>query len=142
MLAAVRVLAHLLALLAGAAAGVLGSFTFAYTKASMPVGLLVALFLCLAVFVTAGMALKSRGAAAIATAGWLAIVGLLSMNGPGGDLVVPATTLGYRWLLAGIMLAGLSIALPYAPLRAAPEGRAAPADALAGESSGRAPAGR
>lgn len=142
MLAAVRVLAHLLALLAGAAAGVLGSFTFAYTKASMPVGLLVALFLCLAVFVTAGMALKSRGAAAIATAGWLAIVGLLSMNGPGGDLVVPATTLGYAWLLVGAVVAGLSLALPYSAFSGAPGGPGEPDDELAEESSGRASSGR
>jgi hypothetical protein len=142
MLAAARVLGHLLALVAGAAAGLLGSFTFAYTDASVPVGLLVALMLCLAVFVTAGLALKSRGAAGAAMAGWLVTVGLLSMQRPEGDLVVPATTLGYCWLLIGVLVAGLSLAVPYASLAATRDGARAAADVLADQSSGRAPTGR
>jgi hypothetical protein len=142
MLAAARALGHLLALVAGAVAGLLGSFTFAYTQASFPVGLLVGLCLCLAVFVSAGVALRSRGAAAVAAAGWLVTVGLLSMQRPEGDLVVPATTLGYCWLLVGTVVAGLSLAVPYATIWAAPARAAEPTDALAEESSGRAPTGR
>jgi Family of unknown function (DUF6113) len=142
MLAAVRALGHLLALVGGAAAGVLGCFTFAYTDASLPVGLLVALCLCLAVFVTAGLALRSRGAAAFAAAGWLVTVGFLSMERPEGDLVVPATTLGYAWLLVGTLVAGLSLALPYRALSATHDRTRAPVDALAEESSGRTPTGR
>jgi hypothetical protein len=141
MLAA-RVLGHLLALVAGAAAGLLGSFTFAYTRASLPVGLLVALGLCLAVFVAAGLVLRSRGAAAVAAAGWLVTVGFLSVQRPEGDLVVPATTLGYCWLLVGAVVAGLSLAVPYAGLSLAADAAAQPADALAEESSGRASTGR
>ncbi len=150
MSAAVRALGHVLAvaagvlsaLAAGAAAGLLGSFTFAYTAGSLPVGLLVALCLCLAVFVTAGLALRSRGAAAVAAAGWLVMVGLMSMQRAEGDLVVPATSLGYSWLLVGTLVAGVSLAVPYAALSARPSGTGAPVDALADESSGRAPYGR
>jgi Family of unknown function (DUF6113) len=142
MLAAARALGHLMALAAGAAAGLLGSFTFAYTSASVPVGLLVGLCLCLAVFVAAGLALRSRGAAAVAAAGWLVTVGFLSMQRPEGDLVVPATTLGYCWLLIGTLVAGLSLAVPYAALSVAPDVATKPADARTEESSGRAPTGR
>jgi Family of unknown function (DUF6113) len=142
MLTAARALGHLLALLAGAAAGVMGSFTFAYTNASWPVGLLVGLSLCLAVFVTAGLALRSRGATAVAVAGWLVTVGALSMQRPEGDLVVPATTLGYCWLLLGILVGGLSLAVPYATLGAAPDGTGVPADVPVEHSSGRAATGR
>jgi hypothetical protein len=142
MLAAARALGHLLALAAGAAAGVLGSFTFAYTSASLPVGLLVGLFLCLAVFTSAGLALRSRGAAAAAAAGWLVTVGFLSAQRPEGDLIVPATTLGYCWLILGFLVAALSIAVPYAALSVVPGVAAQPADARTEESSGRAPTGR
>jgi hypothetical protein len=142
MLAAARALGHLLALAAGAAAGVLGSFTFAYTSASLPVGLLVGLFLCLAVFSAAGLALRSRGAAAAAAAGWLVTVGFLSVQRPEGDLIVPATTLGYCWLIFGFLVAALSIAVPYAALSMIPGVAAQPADARTEESSGRAPTGR
>src|SRR5471032_2696785 len=135
MLAAARALGHLLALAAGAAAGVLGSFTFAYTSASLPVGLLVGLFLCLAVFSAAGLALRSRGAAAAAAAGWLVTVGFLSVQRPEGDLIVPATTLGCCWLIFGFLVAALSIAVPYAALSMIPGVAAQPADARTEESS-------
>ena len=146
MPAAARALGHILVLAAGVAAGVLGSFTFASTRWGLPVGLLVALCLCLVVFVGAGLLLRSRGAAAAAAAGWLLTVGVLSMQRPEGDLVVPATTLGYCWLLVGTLVAGLSLAVPYTAIMAEAPGdgrrRGLPADAPAAESSGTAPAGR
>jgi Family of unknown function (DUF6113) len=124
VLAAVRVLGYLLALVAGIAAAVLGSFTFAYQTRSLPVGLLVALCLCFAVFVTAGLLLRSRGAAASAVVGWLVTVGWLSTQRPEGDLIVPGTTLGYCWLLVGLAVAGLSLAVPYAAKRTRSSGTA------------------
>ena len=141
MLALARVLGYLLALVAGIAAAVLGSFTFAYTRGPWPVGLLVALGLCLAVFVASGLLLKSRAAAVVAAGGWLVSVGWLSMKRPEGDLIVPATTLGYCWLLVGTLVAGLSLAVPYAAM-STDRGSGAPADAPTVESSGTAPTRR
>jgi hypothetical protein len=142
VLSAARVLGYLLALVAGAAAGLLGSFTFGYTYAWLPVGLLVALLLSLAVFLTAGLALRSRAAAGLASAGWLVVVGVFSLARPEGDLIVPASTLGYTWLLAGTVVAGLSLAVPYAGLTLDRKGSGKPADAPVVESSGTAPTRR
>jgi hypothetical protein len=142
VLSLARVLGYLLALVAGVAAGLLGSFTFAYTRGSLPVGLLVALSLCLVVFVTSGLLLRSRAAAVVATAGWLVSVGALSMKRPEGDLIVPATTLGYCWLLVGTLVAGLSLAVPYAAMSASHHRSGEPADAPTVESSGTAPTRR
>jgi hypothetical protein len=143
MLAAARALGYLVALAAGAAAGLLGSFKFGYTYAGLPVGLLVGLCLSLAVFVAAGLFFRSRGASAVAAAGWLVMVALMSMQRPEGDLVVPASTLGVCWLLVGTVVAGLSLSVPYAAISPRPDGAGAPADALAEEeSSGRAPTSR
>jgi Family of unknown function (DUF6113) len=142
VLAAVRALGYLLALVAGAAAGLLGSFTFAYTYDGLPVGLAVAMALSLTVFVAAGLALRSRAAAASAAAGWLVLVLILSRYGPGRDLVVPATTLGMIWLLVGAVVAGLSLAVPYAAPALDRNRSRKPTQAPSVESSGTAPTRR
>ena len=142
MLSLARVLGYLLALVAGVAAGLLGSFTFAYTRGSLPVGLLVALCLCLVVFVASGLLLSSRAAAVVATGGWLVSVGVLSMKRPEGDLIVPATALGYSWLLVGTLVAGLSLVVPYRAMSADRHRSGKPADTPTVESSGTAPTRR
>src|SRR3954469_20282285 len=136
MQAVARVLRYLAALAAGAAAGLLGSFKYNYTYGWVPVGLLVGLGLIGAVFVTAGLALRSRGAAALAAAGWVVIAVVMSMTGPGGDLVVPASNLGYSWLLAGFLVALVSVVVPYAAILAGPPGPVERAEAPVDESSG------
>jgi hypothetical protein len=142
VLALARVLGYLVAVVAGVASGVLGSFTFAYTRGSLPLGLLVALCLCLAAFVASGLLLRSRAAAVVAACGWLVSVGLLSMQRPEGDLIVPATTLGYCWLLVGTLVAGLSLAVPYAAMSTNRSGSGEATDAASVESSGTAPTRR
>ncbi len=107
-----RAVLLVLAALAGAVAGVLGSFAHPDEVAALPVGLLLGLGLSVAVFVTSGLLLGRAGAAA-AAAGWLGTVLLMSSRRPEGDLVVPATATGYAWLLVGTLLAGVCIALPY-----------------------------
>ena len=102
---AVRALLLVPAALAGAVAGLLGSFVHAVEPAGLSVGLLVAGALSAGVFVTSGLALGRPGAVA-AGVGWLLVVLLLASQRPEGDLVVPGSTLGYVWLLGGMLLAG------------------------------------
>lgn len=110
----VRVALAVPAALAGAVAGLLGSFLHPLTVARLPVGLLLALALTAAVVVTAGLLLGRPGSAAAAL-GWLAVVLVLASQRPEGDLVVPASGLGYTWLLGGTVLALGCVALPYRP---------------------------
>jgi hypothetical protein len=102
---ALRVLLLVPAVLAGAVAGLLGSFVHALEPAGLPVGLLVAGALSAAVFVTCGLALGRPGAVT-AAGGWLVVVLLLASQRPEGDLVVPGSTDGYLWLLGGMLVAG------------------------------------
>jgi hypothetical protein len=111
--AAVRVVVHVAAGVAGAAVGVLGSFVHPLTWSGVPYGLLLGLALTAVLIATAGMVTGSRSGAAVAAAGWLAAVGTLSVPRAEGDLIVPATTLGYCWLLGGILFAGAALAWPY-----------------------------
>ncbi|MEO7979840.1 MAG: DUF6113 family protein [Sporichthyaceae bacterium] len=104
MPAAVRVLLLVPAALAGAAAGLLGSFGHALEPVALPLGLLVGWGLSVAVFVTCGLVAGRPGAAA-AVGGWLVVVLLLSTQRPEGDLVVAGSAVGYLWLLGGFVLA-------------------------------------
>jgi hypothetical protein len=133
--ALVRVIVHGTAFLAGVAAGGLGSFVQGYLWHGLPVGLLVALALSVAVFSATGLTLGARSGALAATAGWLLAVLYLSLRRPEGDLVVPASTLGYCWLFGGTLLAGAAIAVPSALWAAA-------GNRSGGQPSGSAPSGR
>ena len=112
---ALRALLLLAAAVAGAAAGLLGSFVHPLTVVLLPVGLLLAFALSAAVFVTAGLLLGRRGAVA-AGAGWVVTVLLLASPRPEGDLVVPGSAGGYVWLFGGTLLAAGCLALPYGRL--------------------------
>lgn len=118
-----RVFAGGCAALGGIAAGLLGSFVHASTAYGVPVGLLAGLGLSLAVFATAGLTTRSRGPAAGAALGWVAVVLMLTVRRPEGDLVVPGTLLGYAWLLGGTVVAGAAVSWPYASTGPSPRGR-------------------
>lgn len=110
-------LGHVLAGLAGAGAGLLGSFIHAAAATVLPLGLMCALGLSLGIFLTAGALARARTGTAAAVMGWLLPVLLLSTPRPESDLVVPGSGLGYAWLLGGALLAGLSFTVPYADHR-------------------------
>jgi len=110
--AALRALLLLAAVVAGVAAGLLGSFVHPLTFVLVPVGLLLAFALSAAVFVTAGL-LLGRGGVVAAGGGWVVTVLLLASPRPEGDLVVPGSTAGYLWLFGGTLVAAGCMALPY-----------------------------
>lgn len=118
-----RVLAGAVAVLGGVAVGLIGSFAHAITAYGVPVGLLAGLLLTVAVCASAGLATGSRGPAACAALGWVAVVFLLSARRPEGDLVVPGSSLGYVWLLGGTLAAGVAACWPYASTGPSPPGR-------------------
>ncbi len=110
-------LGHGLAALAGAGAGLLGSFVHAAGPAVLPLGLMCGLGLSLAVFIEAGALARARTGVAAAALGWLLPVLLLSTPRPESDLVVTGSGLGYAWLLGGALVAGVSFTVPYADRR-------------------------
>lgn len=121
MLVAVRALLLVPAAVAGAAAGLIGSFVHPLSVLGAPLGLLLALGLTASVSVTGGL-LLGRPAAGAAGVGWVATVLLLASPRAEGDLVVPATASGYLWLLGGTLLVVGCVALPYSRRTARPSG--------------------
>jgi hypothetical protein len=117
---AVRALLHVAALVAGAAVGVLGSFVHPLVRFGVPYGLLLGLVLTGVTVATAGLLTRARSGALAAAAGWLVAVATLSLQRSEGDLIVPATGLGYAWLLGGTAVVGLALAVPYGLLAGEP----------------------
>ncbi|WP_454044504.1 DUF6113 family protein [Cellulosimicrobium sp. Marseille-Q8652] len=56
--------------------------------------------------------------------GWVAVVQILSLEGPGGDVLVPGQVVGYVWIYGGLLVVALAAFLPRSwfserPVRAA-----------------------
>lgn len=104
-----RLLLHAGAALGGTAAGLLGSFAHPLRLAGLPVGLAGGLALTAAVVALGRAAGAGRGPGLVAALGWCVPVLLLSAPRPEGDLVIPASGLGYAWLLGGLAVVAASV---------------------------------
>lgn len=101
----------LLALVLGAVMGALGTVTHLTTWEGLPVGLVLALGLTASTAVLA-RAWAGHGTLLAGAVGWLVAVQALSVEGPGGDVLVPATVEGLVWTYGGLLLWGVAAFLP------------------------------
>jgi hypothetical protein len=101
----------------GAAVGVAGTVLH---RAAPPWGMA----LCLAVVLTSTVAVRAwAGLLPVVgyAVGWLAVVQVMSLPGPGGDVLVPGgDSLGYVWGLGGMVVIGIACFLPARWFRDAP----------------------
>jgi len=105
-----------LALLAGAVVGLVATVNH---QSSLPLlGIAVPYGLILAVAAVAGLLIglrmlaASRWVATCAAIGAIAIVGLFSLQSPGGSVLTPGNALGYCWAFAPAIVALLTIGWP------------------------------
>ncbi|WP_402464255.1 DUF6113 family protein [Isoptericola aurantiacus] len=91
-----------LACLLGVAVGVIGTVAHRTEWADLPSGLVLALLLTTAA-ATLCRAWSGVGALLACGAGWLVAVQVLAATGPGGDVLVPAQTVGYVWTYGGLV---------------------------------------
>lgn len=102
----------LAAVLAGGLLGLVGAFLVPLRVGGVPVPASPAVALVGNTVVGLVAArLAGRAGSASAGLGWLAVVGTLSMPGPGGDLVVPATATAYAFLVAGALASAVTVGL-------------------------------
>ena len=83
----------------GAIVGLVGTIAH---RSVPPWGVVAALVTLLAVC-TVARAVAGAGSLLAAGAGWMIAVQLLSAGGPGGDVLVPAATIGYVWVYGGLV---------------------------------------
>jgi N-acetyl-1-D-myo-inositol-2-amino-2-deoxy-alpha-D-glucopyranoside deacetylase len=105
------------ALLAGVAIGVLGSFKHqvgisAATGAGFPIGLVLALTMVAVVLAALRVAFETRVWSIAAAAGIVLAVTVLSNRGPGGSAVVLANYAGVVWTVAPAILAAVVLGMP------------------------------
>jgi hypothetical protein len=101
----------LLAVVLGAVMGALGTVTHLTAWEGLPAGLVLALALTASTAVLA-RAWAGHGTLLAGAAGWIAAVQVLSLPGPGGDVLVPATVEGLVWTYAGLVLWAVAAFLP------------------------------
>jgi hypothetical protein len=94
---------------AGAAAGLLGSFFHAVDVGPIPVFAIAFALLNLGAFRLAGWAMGTRLGAAAPALAWLLVVIFMSSKRPDGDLVISGSTAGYIYLLGGSAAAVLAV---------------------------------
>jgi N-acetyl-1-D-myo-inositol-2-amino-2-deoxy-alpha-D-glucopyranoside deacetylase len=105
------------ALLAGVAVGVLGSFKHqvgisAATGAGFPLGLILSLAMVVVVLAALRAAFDTRVWGVAAAAGIVLAVTVLSNRGPGGSAVVLANYAGIVWTVAPAIVAAVVLGMP------------------------------
>ncbi|MBX3078380.1 MAG: PIG-L family deacetylase [Salinibacterium sp.] len=101
-----RIAVSVIAVLLGVIVGTIGTANNQAVWVAIPLGI-VALFL-----VGLRLLFTSRVAAGFAAIGLVGAVWLLSQTGPGGSVLVPATTSGYLWTFGTILIAVVVLAWP------------------------------
>ena len=94
---------------AGAMAGLLGSFYHAVGVGPIPAFAIAFALLNLGAFRLAGWAMATRLGAVTPALGWLLIVIFMSSSRPEGDLVIGGTAAGYVYILGGSIAAVLAV---------------------------------
>ena len=111
-----KMLASVVAVGAGAVIGALATVSHQATVdlagVSVPIGLIGGLFVVVAVLVGLRLIFRTRILSALTATGLLGMIGLLSLESPGGSVLVPASTLAYYWLYGPALIAFLVLAWP------------------------------
>jgi hypothetical protein len=110
-----RVLSWVAAALVGGVYGLAGTIGHSMMWGPVPVGLIVAGVACGAILVAVRALTHDRGITLAAGLGMLALVTVISGEGPGGSVVVENTIWGQIWiyLVAGLVL--IAVAWPRLP---------------------------
>jgi len=99
-------------MLVGAVYGTAGTIAHSLMWGPVPTGLIVGAIACAALLVAVRTLTHDRGAAVATAIGMIAMLLIISGEGPGGSVIVPNTPIGQVWiyLICGVAL--LVIAWP------------------------------
>jgi N-acetyl-1-D-myo-inositol-2-amino-2-deoxy-alpha-D-glucopyranoside deacetylase len=112
----VKVFVSALALVIGAALGGVSTvehqFTVLLGSWPAPVGVIVSVVIAAALFVGARLAFDDRWVALLAAVGFIGVVSVLSVQGPGGSVLVPSNVAGYALTYGPAAIALVALAWP------------------------------
>jgi hypothetical protein len=122
-----RILGHVAALLLGALFGAIGTVVHqidisVFGLFDLPIGLIIALVAIALLLTGLRMIAPSRLASALAAAALIGMVALLTLESPGGSILVPAGPTGLVWLFGSTLIAVVVIAWPKLGERRRPAG--------------------
>jgi hypothetical protein len=96
---------------AGLMLGVIESFSFSWSAGWIPLAAILCCLFNLMAFWGAGWGLGGKLGAAVPALMWLAVVLVLAVQRPEGDLVVTGTTAGVVFLYGGVLAVGAALLL-------------------------------
>ena len=111
--------------LLGLVEGMIGSFQYARTAGSVPVGALVCCAVILATCLLAAWGMRSASGAILPGMGWIIASFVLSMPASNGSVIITNTTPGKWYLYGGTLSVAVAVVLSFAGL-ARGAGRARP----------------
>lgn len=94
----------------GAIIGLIGSFMF---RSVAPLGLILACATLLSAALLARSWAHTAGVISLGL-GWIAMVQILALEGPGGDIVITAQPIGYIWGFGGVVFILVALLAPRA----------------------------
>jgi N-acetyl-1-D-myo-inositol-2-amino-2-deoxy-alpha-D-glucopyranoside deacetylase len=111
-----KVVTGLLALLVGAAAGgictVNHQLVLSLGPARIPLGVIVSLVIVAALLIGCRVVFGSRIPTTLAAVGVLGSLGILTLGGAGGSVLVPANPAGYTWTYGATIIVAVVLAWP------------------------------
>ena len=127
-----RILGYIAALLLGALFGAIGTVVHqidlsVFGLFDLPIGLVIALVAIALLLTGLRMIAPSRLASALAAAALIGMVALLTLESPGGSILVPAGPTGLVWLFGSTLIAVVVIAWPTLGARRRPAATGGPA---------------
>lgn len=114
-----RIAITVVALVAGALFGAIGTVTHQDTIGAFPLGAVLALILVLALLLGFRLYFDSRLLGIAAAVGVVAVTALLTGPGSGGSALIPANAAGYAWTFGPTIIALIVLAWPKLPERRA-----------------------
>ena len=79
---------------------------------SVPIGLILGLVVVTAVLAGLRMIFDTRHASGFAALGVLGVIGVLSLESPGGSVLIPVSALAYYWIYGPVLIAAAVLAWP------------------------------
>ncbi|MBA8817305.1 putative membrane protein [Microbacterium halimionae] len=107
-----RIGAWVVSLVVGAVYGAAGTISQAYMLWGVPLGLVIAVVACAAVLAAIRLLSEDRWSTLAAGVGMVLTTLVLSGTGPGGSVVVEASTLGVVWTVAVPLVVAIVVAWP------------------------------
>jgi N-acetyl-1-D-myo-inositol-2-amino-2-deoxy-alpha-D-glucopyranoside deacetylase len=125
-----KIVTFVLALVAGAFFGAIGTVAHQDAAGAFPIGAVLALLLVAALLIGFRLLFDSRLVGIVAAIGVVAVIAVLSPASAGGSVLIPRGLAGYAWTFGPTVIAIIVLAWPRLPQRRSDKMKTSPRDVV------------